>query len=538
MSIGALLGGIARQAGGNMKENADRAYFEDQQQRELGTRLLIQHLHDYGDEMTDEEHKAAANQLTALNPGIDKALKKAGIGSLSDAFSIAKLLHPHVSPLSPHPDHPSALSPAKPTGGGSTLTGPGTPAGVSLGFPPEGQGPPSPTAALGPATLNLGEQAGAAVPEFAQMPAPPPASPTYTPRTLREAAQLRGQEELQATINQVQQMNIPQEYKDILATNILSGGKLNVTPLPAAQVRGETQRDIAGKNIESRENMVDRQIESREKIAANRQKTGQYGMTTDNEGNVYVVDKQSGTGQMVMGAKGKKTSTGATSGTYRPLLDDNGNVTEWVNTKNPDLRIPEPKNGSRVNPMSETSRTKNEQLDLMRHDMALLDTLTDQSNVQDAIGAGSGRFTNWTRGIVEKDDDVNEAFRISANLADILLRARSGAQINEQEYARLKKLVPNPETPLARFKSDLRGFARELNIALKRRGLPTVEIRGGTGTAAQAARESSSEAAAESVPPRPNKFPGFVTFMGKQFPIADGPTYDRFVAWATKRAGK
>jgi hypothetical protein len=63
----------------------------------------------------------------------------------------------------------------------------------------------------------------------------------------------------------------------------------------------------------------------------------------------------------------------------------------------------------------------------------------------------------------------------------LLLRARSGAQINEQEYQRLTKIVPNPNSPDARFLSDLRNFREEVRGVLARRSgaQPLITPRGG-----------------------------------------------------------
>jgi hypothetical protein len=48
----------------------------------------------------------------------------------------------------------------------------------------------------------------------------------------------------------------------------------------------------------------------------------------------------------------------------------------------------------------------------------------------------------------------------------MLLRARSGAQINEQEYARLSKLVPSVTDPLPTFQAKLKDFRREAQSIL------------------------------------------------------------------------
>jgi hypothetical protein len=56
---------------------------------------------------------------------------------------------------------------------------------------------------------------------------------------------------------------------------------------------------------------------------------------------------------------------------------------------------------------------------------------------------------------------------------DQLLRARSGAQINDQEYQRLRNLVPNPRGTVSKFFSDLRLFRNEMTRLQQKAGLPS-----------------------------------------------------------------
>ncbi|MEN6537836.1 MAG: hypothetical protein ABFD89_29560 [Bryobacteraceae bacterium] len=88
---------------------------------------------------------------------------------------------------------------------------------------------------------------------------------------------------------------------------------------------------------------------------------------------------------------------------------------------------------------------------------------------RDVIGPAMGRITDVQRRLVGAGDEVNRLFRISDNLADQLLRARSGAQINEKEYDRLRTLVPNPRQAEEKFFSDLDSFEKELQGLLSRR---------------------------------------------------------------------
>ena len=79
-----------------------------------------------------------------------------------------------------------------------------------------------------------------------------------------------------------------------------------------------------------------------------------------------------------------------------------------------------------------------------------------------SVGWIQGKGSALKRDIIGVSEEVNELFRISDNMADVLLRARSGAQINEQEYKRLRTLVPNPRLSEAKFFSDLELFQQEL----------------------------------------------------------------------------
>lgn len=61
--------------------------------------------------------------------------------------------------------------------------------------------------------------------------------------------------------------------------------------------------------------------------------------------------------------------------------------------------------------------------------------------------------------------DKDEAYfrRVANDLADVLLRARSGAAITEKEYARLSKLMPTPSMSRPQFDAAYQGFTEELD---------------------------------------------------------------------------
>jgi hypothetical protein len=64
-----------------------------------------------------------------------------------------------------------------------------------------------------------------------------------------------------------------------------------------------------------------------------------------------------------------------------------------------------------------------------------------------------------------------KARRVMYDMSDMLLRARSGAQINEQEYARLAKLLALPERPFNTAKARFEDFERQLLTIIKNRSM-------------------------------------------------------------------
>lgn len=103
------------------------------------------------------------------------------------------------------------------------------------------------------------------------------------------------------------------------------------------------------------------------------------------------------------------------------------------------------------------------------------------------FGPISGRLSGAMTEYVGVDDpSVSDLQTISDDMADMLLRARSGAQINEQEYARLRPLVPNYRTPKSTFKARLANFQKQLAMTLSARmhgGTQPVDDGGGAPTA-------------------------------------------------------
>lgn len=134
--------------------------------------------------------------------------------------------------------------------------------------------------------------------------------------------------------------------------------------------------------------------------------------------------------------------------------------------------------------MPRSSATEREKLAVLEGMMADVDRLEQLAGgpAGQVIGPVAGRFAGATRGVLEKSPEVNDLFHIADNLADQLLRVRSGAAITEKEYARLRKLVPNPRENRAKFDADLQRYKVELQNAIAARtGTRTIPATGEGG---------------------------------------------------------
>jgi hypothetical protein len=90
--------------------------------------------------------------------------------------------------------------------------------------------------------------------------------------------------------------------------------------------------------------------------------------------------------------------------------------------------------------------------------------------VMGRVGSVKEQFVNLPTEQVKFYSWVNDA-------KDALLRARSGAQINEQEYARLVKFLPTSELPPKNFKARMERYLEQMAI-LKKEKIRTLESQG------------------------------------------------------------
>lgn len=170
-----------------------------------------------------------------------------------------------------------------------------------------------------------------------------------------------------------------------------------------------------------------------------------------------------------LAAAGRPAGSGLDNrGSFIPLTDAQGNVTGAWNPKTEKfVPIPQDAAGSRRSGQTGTEITRQSVLVQLKEDMQELGTLAKRNT--DRIGPISGRWesvkANWLTGTSE---DSAAMQRIAGNAQDMLLRARSGAQINETEYRRLSKLVPDPKTPPSTFFTNLRLFQQDIDKLVER----------------------------------------------------------------------
>lgn len=88
---------------------------------------------------------------------------------------------------------------------------------------------------------------------------------------------------------------------------------------------------------------------------------------------------------------------------------------------------------------------------------------TYKSKYVGLVAGQVGRVTQW------KDSDEAGFRQVILDVKDSLLRARSGAQINEQEYERLAKLVPDFTDSEKQFSGKMKSFETTINAIMGER---------------------------------------------------------------------
>jgi hypothetical protein len=177
-------------------------------------------------------------------------------------------------------------------------------------------------------------------------------------------------------------------------------------------------------------------------------------------------DSRTGAVKFAHTSKGeaRKRPPHESEGAWVPLTDEQGVITKFYNPKTGESKDP-PVEGARKSGLSTVEKEKRAtRQEMIRQGMALM-ALGEK--YQKHIGVIKGRLDDAARKTLGVDEGINDLFRISDNLADQLLRARSGAAITETEFVRLRALMPDPRSPYKKFKSDLRLFLEETRSMYK-----------------------------------------------------------------------
>ncbi len=82
------------------------------------------------------------------------------------------------------------------------------------------------------------------------------------------------------------------------------------------------------------------------------------------------------------------------------------------------------------------------------------------------VGPVMGRLYSTGESWVNLPKDQVKFYSYVNDTKDALLRARSGAQINEQEYARLVKFLPTAELPPDNFKARMERFQEQIDLIM------------------------------------------------------------------------
>lgn len=187
------------------------------------------------------------------------------------------------------------------------------------------------------------------------------------------------------------------------------------------EARSEASREAAQarKEIAQMNNDLRRDIAS-SKNSGNVDSDKGWTIKEDSEGGYQRINSRTGEVQKVEGARAKTTPGENTRrGNLQSMLDD-------------------------VSRIERTSAEKSSQIGPL-----------------DSVWEGIKSATTGT------NPEMRDIKRTTENLSDMLLRARSGAQINEKEFSRLRQLVPNTSSPFATFQQDLKLFKKELEATIK-----------------------------------------------------------------------
>jgi hypothetical protein len=238
---------------------------------------------------------------------------------------------------------------------------------------------------------------------------------------------------------------------------------------------GEANRnnkiDVANIGTTSREGISDAQIASREKLAN----------IPKNFNAAWIKAKTRELGRELTSAEleegNKKLKPVSAIGRFNSMFDEANNVFRGFYNPTTDRWAGAPP-GTRPGALPAGEMQNRVTLDILIEDTSVLKTLAEKH--RNVIGPAAGRLATAVQQYAPEalqeilpseytEPEVVEMFRVAQNMRNQLLYALSGKQINEKEYARLSRLVPEVTTSPKTFFPRLQEYELELKRTLERR---------------------------------------------------------------------
>ena len=224
--------------------------------------------------------------------------------------------------------------------------------------------------------------------------------------------------------------------------------------------------DRLEKTLASNEKLTGQRLTSQEKTAVARNQR----IVRTKEG-VWSVDPTNGE-KIKIG----DLAPGMAVGSMIQQLGENGEILGYFNpTSGREVGQPSTFAGARRTGLPVGEVEKRASLSELVEDADFLKDVAERH--KDAIGVGAGRAAAFTQQNVPEflhtllpseytEPETIQMFRVAQNMRNQLLYALSGKQINEREYARLSRLVPEVTTPYGTFKARLGEYSQEINRIL------------------------------------------------------------------------
>jgi hypothetical protein len=167
--------------------------------------------------------------------------------------------------------------------------------------------------------------------------------------------------------------------------------------------------------------------------------------------------------EMVLEAKQGRDSKPQTNSrrppVYIPMVNEKGEVTEWVNNQDPTVTVAA-KPGQRKSPLPMQENADRASFGALG--MQFKDLYTIIKKREDAVGPVAGRVGMARAEWIGGDKEAAAAYQQMDDIANQLIYLASGKQINEAEFKRLKKTFPGKELPYDTFMVRLDGFYKRM----------------------------------------------------------------------------